>query len=117
MSGVIDYGDISPVWELEPDPDTDGDMHRPATPELREALALIQPAAASDPIAAKCFQLAMRMIKIGDRKGAQDFICGEVMPRLPDDIRRKVADLGVCTGVASDHYPATKGAGAPRRRW
>lgn len=117
MSGVIDYGDISPVWELEPDPDTGGDMHRPATQELRNALALIKPAAASDPIAAKTFQLAMRMIKIGDRKGAQDFICGEVLPRLPEDIRRKVADLGVCIGVASDHYPATKGAGAPRRRW
>lgn len=117
MAGVIDYGDISPVWELEPDPDSTAGMYRPATPELREALELIKAASADDPIAAKSFQLGMRMIRMGSRKGAQDFFCGEVLPRLPDETRRKVAELGVCMGVESDHYPATKGAGAPRRRW
>jgi len=117
MAGVIDYGDISPVWELELDPDSTACMYRPATPELREALELIKAAIDSggDAIATKNYQLGMRMIRMGSRKGAQDFFCGEVLPRLSDEVRRKVAELGVCMGVESDHYPATKGAGAPRR--
>jgi len=118
MPSAVDYGDISPVWVLERNPDTGGEFH-PATPELREALELIKAAVDSggDPIAAKCYQLGMRMISMGSRKGAQDFFCGEVLPRLPNETRRKVAALGVCMGIESDHYPATKGAGAPRRRW